>query len=454
MNPILNTDSYKLSHYLQYPKDIKFVSSYIESRGGRWNRLIFYGLQAFLIKYLSQKINAENINEANEFAKSHGLPFNKQGWEHILNEHGGALPLYIEALNEGTIIGTENVLLQVKNTDEKVPWLVGWIETALLRSIWYPVAVATQSYFCKQTILHFLNETGDMADGEFALHDFGARGVSSFESAGIGGSAHLLNFGGSDTITGALFAMKYYGAKMPALSIPASEHSTMISWGKDNEKQAFDNMCENFGDGVFACVIDSYDALNAIDLWAKNFDEIKQRGGRVVLRPDSGNPVTMASECLERIMSHTGFSINEKGYKLLPPFVRLIYGDGITPESISDILNELKMRRISASNITFGMGGALLQHLNRDTLRFAMKVNAISNDGKTWHDVFKSPNTDISKRSKGGVLALIKQDGIYHTIKHSELNGQENELKPVFKNGEILRKSTFDEIKERIKEHS
>lgn len=454
MNPILNTDSYKLSHYLQYPKDIKFVNSYIESRGGRWNRLIFYGLQAFLIKYLSQKITAENISEACEFSKAHGMPFNKQGWEYILKEHGGALPVSIESLKEGAIIGTENVLLQVQNTDEKVPWIVGWIETALLRSIWYPVAVATQSYFCKQTILRFLDETGDEADVQFALHDFGARGASSFESASIGGSAHLLNFGGSDTIAGALFAMKYYGGQMPAISIPASEHSTMTAWGKDGEIDAFKNMCERFGDGVFACVIDSYDALNAIDLWAKNFDEIKKRGGRVVLRPDSGNPVMMASACLERIMSHTGYSINDKGYKLLPPFVRLIYGDGITPESLNDILNELKMRHISASNINFGMGGALLQHLNRDTLRFAMKASAISKDGISWQNVFKAPNTDMTKRSKAGVLALIKKDGVYHTIRADELKNQKNELEPVFKNGEILRKSSFDEIKARIIEHS
>ena len=454
MNPILNTDSYKLSHFLQYPKDISFVNSYIESRGGRWNRLIFYGLQAFLMQYLSQKITADNISEATEFAALHGLPFNQAGWEYILKAHGGALPLSIEAVREGSIVGTENVLLQVQNTDAKVPWLVGWIETALLRSIWYPVAVATKSYFCKQIILHFLNETGDPADIEYALHDFGARGVSSFESAGIGGSAHLLNFGGSDTISGALFAMKYYGATMPARSIPASEHSTMTAWGKEHEALAFANMSEKFGSNVFACVIDSYDALNAIDLWAKNFDEIKRRGGRVVLRPDSGNPVTMAASCIERLFSHAGYSINDKGYKLLPPFVRLIYGDGITPESINDILSELKMRRISASNISFGMGGALLQHLNRDTLRFAMKTSAISSDGKIWQDVFKSPSTDATKRSKGGVLALIKQDGVYNTVRADELKGQKNELEMVFKNGELLRQSSFDEIKARILEHS
>ncbi|MCR8678704.1 nicotinate phosphoribosyltransferase [Campylobacter sp. RM19072] len=453
MNPILNTDSYKISHYLQYPKDIKFISSYIESRGGRWNRLLFYGLQIFLMEYLSQKISYDDIDEAEEFIKAHGMKFNKDGWKYIVEHHGGALPLEIEAVAEGSIIQTENVLLQIKNTDPNLAWLVGYFETAILRSIWYPVAVATNSYFCKQNILHFLKESGTPENIDFALHDFGARGVSSFESAGIGGSAHMVNFKGSDTITGALFAKKYYGADMAAFSIPASEHSTMTSWGRDGEFQAYENMVQSYGDGTFACVIDSYDTLNAIDLWGRLFDKVKKQGGKVVLRPDSGNPVTMASECIEKMMSLAGYSINSKGYKVLPDHIRLIYGDGINPQSIEDILNELKFRKISSDNIVFGMGGALLQHLNRDTLRFAMKVNAVSSDGISWRDVYKNPATDPKKRSKSGRLALIKENELYKTIRFDELNGRQNWLTKVFKDGKILRKFSFDDIRSRAKEY-
>ena len=325
MNPILNTDSYKLSHYLQYPPELKFISSYIESRGGRWNRVIFYGLQAFLKAYLSQKITADDIKEAKEFAAPHGLPFNEKGWKYILKEHGGALPLRIEAVAEGSVVPTENVLVQMQNTDANVPWLVGWVETALLRAIWYPVAVATNSYFSKELISRFLSETGSPSEIDFKLHDFGARGVSSFESAGIGGSAHLLNFKGSDTISGALFARQFYGADMAAFSIPASEHSTMTAWGKERENLAYANMSERFGDSVFACVIDSYNIENAILEWSKLMPSIKERGGRVVLRPDSGNPVAMAILCIERLIELVGARKNEKGYLVLPDFVRVIW---------------------------------------------------------------------------------------------------------------------------------
>ncbi|RAZ60452.1 nicotinate phosphoribosyltransferase [Campylobacter hyointestinalis] len=452
MNLILNTDSYKISHYLQYPKEVNYVSSYIESRGGRWNRVLFYGLQMFLMEYLSKKITYEDIEEARDFIKAHGLVFNEDGWRYIVDEHGGALPLEIEAVKEGSIVQTDNVLLQIRNTDPKLPWLVGYLETAILRAIWYPVAVATNSYFCKQNILQFLNETGTPELIDFCLHDFGARGVSSFESAGIGGSAHMVNFKGSDTITGAVFAKKYYDADMAAFSIPASEHSTMTTWGKERENEAYKNMVDKFGSGIFACVIDSYDTLNAIDLWGKLFDEVKAKGGRVVLRPDSGNPVTMASECLERMMDIAGFSVNQKGYRLLPNHVRLIYGDGINPQSLVDILNELKLRKISADNIVFGMGGALLQHLNRDTLRFAMKANAVSKDGKHWIDVKKDPITDPTKRSKSGRLALIRKGNLFKTIRLDELKKEENKLKPVFKDGKILSKVSFDDIRARVKE--
>lgn len=449
MNPILNTDSYKLSHWLQYPPDAKFVSSYIESRGGRWNRVLFYGLQIFLKSYLSRKITLEDIKEAREFVAAHGMPFNEDGWRYIVDNYDGALPVEIEAVKEGSIVQTENVLLQIKNTDPKLFWLPGYLETSILRAIWYPVAVATNSYFCKKVILSYLRETGDPKTIDFKLHDFGARGVSSFESAGVGGSAHLVNFKGTDTISGAVFARDFYGADMAGFSIPAAEHSTITSWGKENEFKAYENMVEHFGDGTFACVIDSYDTLNAIGLWDKLFDIVKNKGGHVVLRPDSGNPVAMAAACIEKMMEIVGFSVNSLGYRVLPEFARLIYGDGMNLQTIEDVLSELKMRKISADNIAFGMGGALLQHLDRDTLRFAMKVNAVSNDGITWREVSKNPSSDPAKRSKSGRLALVKRANIYKTLKLSELGDEQNELIPVFRNGKILRESTFDEIRAR-----
>lgn len=454
---ILNTDSYKFSHYKMYPQNLEYISSYIESRGGRWNRIVFYGLQMFLKEYLSRRITQEHIDYAEDFLAKHGVPFNRKGWEYILRQYNGALPLKIEAVVEGTILPTNQVLVQVTNTDPKTAWLVSYIETALLRAVWYPVAVATNSYMCKQIILQYLEMTGIPSEIDFKLHDFGARGVSSYESAGIGASAHLVNFKGTDTTVGVHYAQKYYNAQeFPGYSIPAGEHSVISSWGRTGEKAAFSDMIDIFSNGIVALPIDTYDTFNAIDVIFKELkDKIQQNNMRVVLRPDSGNPVAMASSCLEHMLHVFGHTVNEKGYKVLPNYIRMIYGDGIEESSIHDILRELTMRKISADNIAFGMGGALLQHLNRDTLRFAMKASAMRTeldaDKNVWQDIQKDPITDPGKKSKPGRLALIRHsNGIYETIREDALGSRENLLVPVFENGQVLCNYSFEEIRERV----
>lgn len=458
INPILNTDSYKFSHYLQYPDDVKYINAYVEARGGLWNKTLFYGLQVYLMEYLTQKVTKEHIEEARDFVKNHGLPFNEDGWKYIVDAHGGVLPVEIEAVAEGSLVGTGNVLLQIKNTDPKVPWITTYLETGLLRAIWYPTTIATNSYHCKHVIHKYLEETGDPSIIDFMLHDFGGRGANSFESAGLGASAHLLNFKGTDTFTGIVFADKYYKGGVCGLSVPASEHSSIISWKKDQEYEAYKNMVNRFGHRVFACVIDSYDVFNAINMWTDKkengqslVDLVEQRGGRVILRPDSGNPITMINECLELLFKKVGFSLNSKGYRVLPDHIRLIYGDHMNVKNINNILKGLQDKLISADNIAFGMGGALLQDFNRDDLSFAMKVNCISNDNVNWIGVNKEPVIDKTKKSKSGMLALIKENDIYKTIEYGgDLKHYQNKLVKVFRNGEILKYTTFDEIRKNI----
>lgn len=229
---ILNSDSYKFSQYNQYPPGTEYVYSYIESRGGSWNDTVFFGLQAFIKEYLSEPITQRDIDFASELITAHGEPFNRAGWEYILNTHGGRLPVTIRAVPEGTIVPIKNVLATIENTDPKCFWLTSFLETALLRAIWYPTTVATNSYESKKIILQALEKTGDPSTIDFKLHDFGARGVSSMESAAIGGAAHLVNFLGTDTISGILFAREYYNAGIAGFSIPASEHSVACSYGK------------------------------------------------------------------------------------------------------------------------------------------------------------------------------------------------------------------------------
>ena len=202
-NIILNTDSYKASHYLQYPPKSEYVSSYIEARGGDYDKTLFFGLQAFIKEYLLKPITQVDIEEAETIITAHGLPFNKEGWQYILDAYNGYLPLQILAIEEGTLIPLKSPLLQVVNTDPKVPWLTSYLETALLRAIWYPTTVATLSYSIKEIIRDYLEATSENAEAQlpFKLHDFGARGVSSEESAMLGGMAHLLNFKGTDTLS-------------------------------------------------------------------------------------------------------------------------------------------------------------------------------------------------------------------------------------------------------------
>lgn len=459
-NLLLNTDSYKASHWLQYPPNTSYISSYIEARGGKFNDVVFFGLQAFIKEYLTKPISQQDIHHAEVVLTAHGVPFNKQGWQQVLDKHQGLLPIAIEAVPEGSVVPISQVLCQVVNTDPDFYWLPSYLETALLRALWYPTTVASVSYYCKKIIKAALEKSADNLDGlPFKLHDFGARGVSSLESAALGGLAHLVNFSGTDTVSSLIAASRWYGmdgsnsqASMPAFSIPAAEHSTMTAWGRDGEAAAYANMLKQFGgEGkIVAVVSDSYDLWNAIDnIWGGQLaDKVKNTGGTLVIRPDSGEPVKVVREALMRLDAKFGSRINTKGYKVLPPYIRLIQGDGINTTSLQEILDAVLAAGFSADNLTFGMGGGLLQQVNRDTLGFAMKANAAQINGE-WRDVYKDPITSQSKRSKKGRLALIKTNQGYQTIKLTELKGKTNMLEPVFAEGKLLREDNLTVIRQR-----
>jgi len=452
-NILLNTDSYKASHWLQYPPGTEYVYSYIESRGGEYDRTVFFGLQAFMKEYLTKPITQEMIDEAAEFWKIHGEPFNREGWEYILKVHKGYLPVRIEALPEGMVVDVRNALVTIVNTDPKCYWLTSYLETALLRGVWYPTTVATISWHIKQTIKKYLKETGDLAGLPFKLHDFGARGVSSEQSAAIGGMAHLVNFMGSDTVSGVLAAKRYYNEPMAAFSIPAAEHSTITSWGKgDGETDAYRNMLKQYAKpgALLAVVSDSYDIFNACDkIWGGTLkQEVIDSGATVVIRPDSGDPVSTVLKVAQILDSRFGSVVNNKGYKVLNN-VRIIQGDGVNPKSIDLILHTLKTNGFSADNIAFGMGGALLQHMNRDTQEFAMKGSAIQINGE-WREVLKHPVGHSAKNSKGGRFAVVKTDNgdgtHFRTVKLPYVG--ENLLKPVFANGVLLDVVNFNDVRQ------
>lgn len=457
-NLLLSTDSYKSGHFLQMPPGTEYQSSYIEARpGGKWNESVFFGLQILLKEVLSKPITQEMIDEAEAFWKEHGEPFNREGWMHILNEHNGYLPIEIEAVPEGTVVPISNVLVQAINTDPKCFWLTSYLETMLMRAVWYPTTVATNSFMTKRIIYEYLKNTSDDADAEimFKMHDFGARGVSSAESAGIGGAAHLVNFMGTDTVEGAMYARMYYGENMAGFSIPASEHSTITSWGGPEEEiHAFENMLDQFAKpgALVACVSDSYDIYNACkNLWGTKLKQkIIDSGATLIVRPDSGDPTVVPIECIEILMDKFGHTVNSKGYKVLPNYIRVIQGDGVNITSIEKILENMMDKGLSASNIAFGQGGGLLQEINRDTMKFAMKCSAVKIKG-WWHDVYKEPVGDATKNSKRGRLTLHKEPSIlgWTTLSRSGTLGSvsPNMLQTVFRNGKILKTYDFAEVR-------
>ncbi|MGP9545337.1 nicotinate phosphoribosyltransferase [Psychrobacter sp. AOP7-B1-25] len=455
-NLILNSDSYKTSHWVQYPSGSEYLSSYIEARKGDYD-VVFFGLQAFIKEYLSTPITHQDIDEAEKVIQAHGLTFNRAGWEHLIEKHDGYLPLRIQAVPEGSIVPVSNVVCQVINTDPEFYWLPSYIETALLRAIWYPSTVASVSHYCKDIIRQALEKSADNTESlPFRLHDFGSRGASSQETVALGSLAHLVNFAGTDSMTALVAASRWYKMSddMPAFSIPAAEHSTMTAWGRDGETAAFHNMIEQFGgeDKAFSVVSDSYDLWNAIDnIWGDALkDEVKNMGGTLVIRPDSGEPTKVVREALERLAVKFGTTVNSKGYKVLPDYVRIIQGDGISPQSLSKIIDVVIKAGFSIENVTFGMGGGLLQQVNRDTMSWAMKSSAIRIDG-TWKDIYKDPVTSRSKRSKKGRLALVKGDnGQLNTVKENEMNEPaDNLLRDIYVDGQLLIEDSLTTIRER-----
>lgn len=458
MNRIIDSDSYKASHWKLYPPNSEATFSYLEARGSEreYTESVFFGLQYILKKYFSKPITIEEVEEAKIIIEAHGEPFNYEGWKLLIERHGGRLPLRIRAVKEGTIVPTHNVLMTVETTDPDFYWLASYFETVLMR-VWYTITVSTQSYYLKKLIYNYLEKTSDDPDTEiaFKLHDFGSRGVSSQESAGIGGLAHLTSFMGTDTMQALLVGKRYYHSEMAGFSIPAGEHSTFSSWGREGETEAYRNMLKQFGqkDKLLAVVSDTWDIYKACkNIWGGVLkQEVIDSGATVVIRPDSGDPKTVVLNCLMLLDEQFGTTVNTKGYKVLNN-VRLIQGDGVNPDSIAEILKAMEIAGYSTTNIAFGMGGALLQKVNRDTLKMAYKCSAIKIDGE-WKDVYKQPVTDLLKTSKKGRLDLIDTPEGFKTVVTTNETNYVSAMTTYFENGEVICDDSLEVIRARVLSH-
>ena len=472
MSIVNDTDSYKLSHPGQRDDDIANMMYYVEARyhDGSFNvgngkqlpdYILWSGLQRILIDFFGDaSLKESDIKKAHILFRKHGPTWQPSLWYNLLKKHKGKLPLIIKAAPEGSVIPLSNVLMTIETTDPEFNWLPGWLETKLMR-LWYPSTVGTLSHLIKQDLKKYWEMTSDapIESLNFKLHDFGSRGVSSEESAAIGGTAHLLNFMGTDTCVALENIYDYYNGDImefncPGFSVDAAEHSTILPWGKENESKAYEHIIDLYGAGIVSIVADSYDHWNAVEnIFGGSLKEkVKNAGGLIVIRPDSGDPASVVLKTILILMEKFGFETNSKGYAVLPDYIRVIQGDGINRKSIINILEALKLNNISIDNITFGMGGALLQKVNRDTFGFAMKPCAVQRDG-TWEGVSKNPIDMANKKSKAGRLKLVNIHGEYQTISEEDdpENKYENELVTYYDSGLVDGYyETFEEIRARV----
>lgn len=380
--------------------------------------------------------------------------FPKEIWEKVL--HLGYYPIKIKAVKEGSVVPTSNVLLTIESTE---PWFANMIShfEDWLMWCWYSTAVATRAYNIRKALIPSFEKSQVNPYYGFAVNDFGYRGAKFNEAACYGGAGFLTFFDGTDNLASRKFIKDYYSTPGIGQSVWATEHSVATVWGPGQGE--FDyikaQLTRSKPGSIISIVIDSYDADNFIRNVVGN-PEIKQtiidRPGRVVLRPDSGDPFENVCKYSEMLGNIFGYSLNGKGYKVLNHNVGIIQGDGMTENSIPRLFNDYIKTGWSTENVITGSGGGLLtEGLTRDTDRWAIKACVAEIDNKEI-EVRKTPKTDMSKRSKGGRLKLHKTRNGFMTIESSNtppalFEGYTDELEVVYDNGQLMRDQTFNDIR-------
>eukprot|EP00698_Gefionella_okellyi_P019561 TRINITY_DN6007_c0_g1_i1.p2 TRINITY_DN6007_c0_g1~~TRINITY_DN6007_c0_g1_i1.p2 ORF type:complete len:516 (+),score=106.80 TRINITY_DN6007_c0_g1_i1:34-1548(+) len=459
-------DSYKAAHFAQYPEANRMVA-YGEFRapmkGLDDDRVVFYGMRYMYESILARQWTQQDVDQADLFYKTHNAgftpyPFPRDLFSKFVKENNGYFPVKIEAIQDGSVIYPHVPVYQI-TAEKEYSRLVTFLET-VLTMVWYPTTVATLSRRAKHIIGKAFDKSVDpenMWALDSRLHDFGFRGCTTVEQSTLGGCAHLLNFRGSDTMSACYYAQFTLNEGRPiAQSIPATEHSVMTSW--PNERKAIQNMIEKFGDGVFACVMDSYDYTNALDNVLPSLVKEKEaKKGYMVLRPDSGDPIEAVMQGLRAAEKAFGAEANKKGFKVIKG-AGVIQGDGIDIAVLEQILNAVLDAGYSAQSVAFGMGGGLLQKVNRDTMSFATKLAFIEYADGTQRDVMKTPKTDGGKFSLPGILAVVPNEQgvptVYPVDPADAASGKKiegNMLQVIYDNGPVGHKwENFDQLRARV----
>lgn len=454
----LAADSYKLSQWKMLRPGTTYLKNYFECRGGPYEKTLYFGLDYYIqtLKNLQDDFDEKKLQYADEYCYHHfndANVFNRKGWSDLLKKKKGKLPLLIKSAPNNILVEPSNVLFTTESTDPEFVFLVQQIESILMK-VWSPITVGTYSYHCKPIIEKYLELTGsDKANAAYKLVDFGYRGVATEDTAAILGLAHLMNFRVTDNNPANLLGCKLYNIpleKMLGYSVPASEHSIAQLFGMD-EKEYLLHLMDVYPVGILSVVIDKTDTIKFVKMVCEDEDirkAILERKGKLVLRPDSGDPVQITQQVIEMLWNAYSGTYTSTNHKLLIPQLGIIQGDGININSIEDILHNYAAKGFAADNILFGSGGKLLQAHDRDELKCAIKASvAVINDQEV--NLFKEPKTDGGKSSKPGHLKLLRCIDKYSTISSANMDkilfdGYKDELEPVFHNGEIVRTPTLN----------
>ncbi|MDE6347059.1 MAG: nicotinate phosphoribosyltransferase [Muribaculaceae bacterium] len=493
---ILLTDGYKLDHRRQYPKGTERVYSnwtprscgyFPEAKEGA----VVFGIQYFIKEYLINQMNANFFQKPKdqavaEFAHRVNTflgPDNQVGVEHIVALHDlGYLPIEIKALPEGSLCPIRVPALTFINTKDEFFWLTNYFETITSTTLWLPMTSATSARLYKQELLRHAKKTGflDQPGLDFLCHDFSMRGMAGVEAAIMSGMGHLTSFTGSETIPAISALERYYGASAEngviAGTVPATEHSVMCAGGKLDEFGTFKRLITDvYPEGFVSIVSDTWDFWQVMTNYLPRLkDEIMTRNGRVVIRPDSGDPVhiicgytfddyenfqeeAMHSTAVQKgayeiLWDIFGGTINEAGYKVLDPHIGMIYGDSITLERQKEIYRRLEEKGFAASNLVLGVGSFTYQFKSRDSLGFAMKATWCQVNGEA-REIFKDPITDNgTKKSLKGLICVKKNEaGQFYAIDQVSAEEEKTgELKTVFKDGKLIKDWTLDEIRNNV----
>lgn len=484
INPLLLTDGYKLDHRRQYPSGTNLVYSNFTPRSSRIDgvdSVVLFGLQYFIKQYLIQDFQQYFFEQPKdkvllEYQRriQNYLGENQVGLQHIADLHDlGYLPIEIKSLPEGAKVPIKVPMFVVFNTHPDFFWLTNYLETIISNTLWQACTSATIAHHFRHLLDTYAQETSDQLDFvNWQGHDFSMRGMSSLESALLSGSAHLLSFTGTDTLPAIDFIEQYYDGnsdiEIIGGSVAATEHSVMSMGTQYGEKETFQRLItEVYPSGVVSIVSDTWDLWTVLSEYLPALkDEVLNRDGKVVIRPDSGDPVAILCgnpeaqnpaerkgvvECLYDLF---GGKINTKGYIELDAHIGAIYGDSITFERAENICKKLKAKGFASTNVVLGIGSFTYQYNTRDTFGFAMKATygEVNGEGRS---IFKNPITDNGmKKSAKGLLRIDKTDGVYTLTDQVNWKEEaEGELKTVFRNGVLTKKTQWSEIKNRLNTH-